>query len=379
MSSWMNRNLPRRRDLTQIPEELRPPLPVPRAERTEVLLSESYHYRPEEDGSPFFMGDQDTHNPVYFPASSSAPLNRPTYSSLFSSALPTSHAPVKDKATAALSSLLTSLTSQYIQIQPPSPKAMELRVEGKSYVFVILRHLRNPSDNDLWISSYNSIRRFYTNKIVIIDDNSSMNTVNGKLYETDIIYSDYPGAGECLPYFYFLMHRWADRMIFLHDTMFLHRPFLPSEVDTTLRFHWHFDPTDKEFIPRLQQLLTSFKQHEPLTSFLSSAPTTAWKACFGVAGVIDLSVANQLEEKYKLFSTAVLMIRNRRDREMMERLFGLVAFHEKLVTTDQCSTFGSILQYPKCFESQDMTLKTATYEVERTGYPTAILKVWRGR
>ncbi len=372
----MNRNLPRRRDLTQIPEELRPPPPIPRAERTEVLVSESYQYYMEEDGSPFFMTDQESHNPVYFPASAT----RPTYSSLFSSNMPSSsQPPSKDKTTSVLSSLLTSLTSQYIQIQPPHPKAIELRVDNKSYVFVILRHIRNPSDNDLWISSYNSIRRFYTNKIVIIDDNSSMNTVNGKLYETDIIYSDYHGAGECLPYFYFLMHQWADRMIFLHDTMFLHRPFLQREVDTSLCFHWHFDPTDKEFIPRLQQLLTSFKNHEPLSTFLSSAPTTEWKACFGVAGIIELSVAVQLEEKYKLFSTAVLMIRNRRDREIMERLFGLVVFHEKLITTDKCSTFGSILHYPKCFESQDMTLKTATYEVERTGYPTAILKVWRGR
>jgi hypothetical protein len=73
------------------------------------------------------------------------------------------------------------------------------------------------------------------------------------------------------------------------------------------------------------------------------------------------------------------MIRNRKDRQMMERLFGLVVFHENLVTTDKCSTFGDILNYPKCFESQDTTIKTATYEVEQAGYNTAILKVWRGR
>jgi hypothetical protein len=378
MSSWMNRHIPRRRDLTQIPEELRPPAPIPRAERTEVVTSETYQYREEESmsGSPFFMGDSESYNPVYYPASS--PSSHSTYASLFPN-LPGSSSSSKDKTTKALSSLLTSLTSQYIQIQPPNPKATELMIDGKTYVFVILRNIRNPADNDLWITSYNSIRKFYTNKIIIIDDNSSMNTVNGKLYETDILYSDYPGAGECLPYFYFLMHRWADRMIFLHDTMFLHRRFLQHEVDTTLQFHWHFNPTDKEYVPRIQQLITSLKHHEPLLPHLSPESRSQWKACFGVACVIDLSVVNLLEEKYKLFSTTVLMIRNRKDRQMMERLFGLVVFHENLVTTDKCSAFGDILNYPKCFESQDTTVKTATYEVEQAGYNTAILKVWRGR
>ena len=65
-----------------------------------------------------------------------------------------------------------------------------------SYVFVILRNIQNARDNDLWISSYNSIRKFYKNKIIIIDDNSKINTVNGKLVNTDIIYSEWNGAGE---------------------------------------------------------------------------------------------------------------------------------------------------------------------------------------
>ena len=54
------------------------------------------------------------------------------------------------------------------------PSAFELKFRDKTYVFVILRHIRTTRDNDLWISSYNSIRKFYTNKIIIIDDNSNM-------------------------------------------------------------------------------------------------------------------------------------------------------------------------------------------------------------
>ena len=70
MSSWVNRHLPRRRDLHQIPEGLRPAPPIPRAERTEVLLSESYQQNMvslQDDGHPFFSSSV-SQNPVYYPA-----------------------------------------------------------------------------------------------------------------------------------------------------------------------------------------------------------------------------------------------------------------------------------------------------------------------
>ena len=37
-----------------------------------------------------------------------------------------------------------------------------------TYGFIILRHVRNFKDNQMWISCYNSIRKFYSNKIIII-------------------------------------------------------------------------------------------------------------------------------------------------------------------------------------------------------------------
>lgn len=374
MSSWANRSSVRRRDLSQIPEGLRPPAPVPRAERSEVLLSEQYQAVASE-GGPFFSFDGyggnggTERNPIYYPTSGGPSLSG-------SRALGAS-------VSAELSSLLSALPSAYSGVQPPHPEAKELRVGGKSYVFVILRHLRQPSDNELWISSYNSIRRHYTNPIVIIDDNSQLNTVNGKLYQTEVIVSDYAGAGETLPYYYFLMHRWADRMIFLHDTMFLYRPFRPEEVDTDARFHWSFQEKDKDTekttttLGRIRPFLSSLRNAKELESTLSA--TDRWRACFGVAMTVSLSVVEAIEEKYKLFSTMVMMIRNRRDREMAERLVGMVFFHEGHVTLDTCDTFGDILNYPKAFESAWSNMATARYQLEQAGYSSAIMKVWRGR
>lgn len=352
MSSWTNRHIPRRRDLSQIPEELRPAAPVPRAERTEVLVSESYQ---QEETHPFFSVTNPYstggYNPVYYPAS--------------------------DRGRGELASLVTSLTTQLSGVQPPHSEAKELVVNGKTYVFVILRHLRTGSDNDLWISSYNSIRRHYTNKIIIIDDNSLINTVNGKLYQTDILQSDYAGAGETLPYYYFLMHRWADRMIFVHDTMFLYRSFRIEEVDTDCRFHWSFVHSDATSTARLQQIIPSLRNHQELMPYINQPES--WRACFGVAMVVGIEVVERLEQKYKLFSTMTMMVRNRKDREMAERLVGLVLFHEDIVTTETCSNFGDILAYPSAFQSEWSNLSTARYQLEHAGYDSALIKVWRGR
>jgi hypothetical protein len=133
-----------------------------------------------------------------------------------------------------------------------NPSAFELTNNDKTYVFVILRHLRNIRDNDLWISSYNSIRKFYTNKIVIIDDNSSINTVDGKLVNAEVIRSEFNGAGEILPYYYFLKYKWADKMIFLHDSMFINRLFTQDELEGDVKFHWHFE---KGYITDLGKLV----------------------------------------------------------------------------------------------------------------------------
>lgn len=364
MSSWANRSQVRRRDLSQIPEELRPAAPVSRAERPEVVQSETYQTSFPDSGSfSFFSPDAGDRNPIYYP---SAFGGHPAPSSLRT---------LGGTVSKELSALVSALPSTYSTVHPPHPEAKELKTGGKSYVFVLLRHIRHPSDNELWISSYNSIRRYYTNKIVIIDDNSQLNTVNGKLYETEIIPSDYAGAGETLPYYYFLMHRWADRMIFLHDTMFLYRPFKPEEVDTEGRFHWSFSNNDSE--GRLRSFLPSLRNHKELAPLLSHPDQ--WRACFGVAMVVGLPVVEALEEKYKLFSTMVMMIRNRKDREMAERLVGLVFFHEGHVTLETCDTFGDILKYPNAFQSEWSNMSSARYQLEQAGYDSAIMKVWRGR
>jgi hypothetical protein len=64
---------------------------------------------------------------------------------------------------------------------------------------------------------------------------------------------------------------------------------------------------------------------------------------------------------------------------MVERLLGLIMFHEKIVSIVKHSNFGDILAYPKAFQSESLNFSTAKYQLEQAGYQSAIIKVWRGR
>jgi hypothetical protein len=341
MSSWANRNIPRKRDLSQIPEQLRPQI-IPRVARPEIVLSESF----QEVSQNTFISN--TRNNERKNTKSEPIINPRQY-------------------------ITKKIDTSF------NPSAFELTYKDKSYVFVILRHLRNTRDNDLWISSYNSIRKYYTNKIIIIDDNSAVNTVDGKLINADIIKSEFPGAGEILPYYYFLKFKWADRMIFLHDSMFINRPFRNNELDGEIKFHWHFDNGDINDFRKITSYLSLVNNGKDIQAFATD-PDVKWRGCFGATTICDLTTIQYLDTEYKIFTNLVLSIRTRKDREAFERVFGIIIYYEGLFDgNDKCSNYGSILGYPGAFESENNNYETASLIVKQKSYDTAILKVWRGR
>lgn len=339
MSSWANRGILSKRNLSQIPEHLRPEI-IPRAARLEIVLSESFQ--------------EVSYNEIIVNERNKEPSKKAE--------------PVVNPRQFVSKKIDTSLNTG----------AFELRLNNKSYVFIILRNIRTARDNDLWISSYNSIRKYYTNRIVIIDDNSLINTVDGKLNNTEIIKSEFNGAGEILPYYYFLKYKWADKMIFLHDSMFINRRFRDTELDGGIKFHWHFDTNKGGDFRKIINYLSMLTNATELQAFATD-PETMWFGCFGATSICDLSTIQYLEEEYKIFSSLVLSIRTRKDRETFERVFGIVLYYEGIFKDEKCSNYGDILKYPGAFESENNNMDTASYAVSQMGYDTAIIKVWRGR
>lgn len=348
MSSWANRRVLTKRDISKIPQEFRPQI-VPRIARPEVVISESFQESPK--------------NEIILNTNNSKTTAKPDIN-------PRQYVTKKINTTTNPSAF--ELT--YISRDPNSREFTE-----KTYVFVILRHLRNIRDNDLWISSYNSIRKFYTNKIVIIDDNSSINTVDGKLVNTEVIRSEFNGAGEILPYYYFLKHKWATTMIFLHDSMFINRLISNEELEDNIKFHWHFEKSYTSDVSKVNTYLSQLYNATELEEFVSN-PNAVWNGCFGATSICDLDLLEYLDIKYKLISNLVMLIRTRKDREAFERILGIVLYSEKRFIYDsKCSNFGDIIKYPGAFDSENNNMETAAHIISQAGYNTAIIKVWRGR
>jgi hypothetical protein len=203
--------------------------------------------------------------------------------------------------------------------------------------------------------------------------------VDGALVNTEVIRSEFNGAGEILPYYYFLKYKWADTMIFLHDSMFIHRLISHDELECNIKFHWHFEKGYVSDLRKINTYISQLSNNTELQEFVSN-PDTQWNGCFGATSICDLDILQQLDDKYKLFSNLVLSIRTRKDREIFERILGIVLYYEQIFDdTKKCSNFGDILKYPGAFDSENNNMETAAHIIGQAGYNTAILKVWRGR
>ncbi len=245
--------------------------------------------------------------------------------------------------------------------------------DASTRVFVITVHVRNEEHNMLWRRCYSSIREFYPDDpIVIIEDNSPLPVSDESLHNTKIIRSKFPGDGEFLPYYYFLKYSWADKMIFLHDSMFLRRPFTNEELNHPIKFHWHFEDHRADDDRYINFLLLHLKEPKDLISY--NKRKHLWYGCFGATSIIDLKLLKKIEKKYA-FTNLINLVINRSYRMAVERVFAILLFKENFVRKNNCSNFGCIHDYPDAFQNVDEEL----LEDLKSNYPGAILKTWHGR
>ena len=253
---------------------------------------------------------------------------------------------------------------------------INLEYDNQSYVFVILRHVRIPDDNYYWVNSYRSIRELYNNKIVIIDDYSEYPVDNIELVNTEIIASEFKGAGECLPYYYFMKHQWADRMVFLHDSMCMARHFQPSELERPCSFHLHFEQKYVGCMPEILNFLSLLEDH---SDFQTYASARTLKGCFGAAAIVSNEAIQYLETKFKYFSIIVQHMHCRSDREVFERMIAVGLYYGKFMDENKPSNFGDIDNYPNNFQKHINTIAAAKENINKHHYSSAIVKLWRGR
>jgi hypothetical protein len=204
--------------------------------------------------------------------------------------------------------------------------------QDASVGFIITRHVNNESANKIWVSCISQIRKSYpTRQIVIIDDNSNYEFVkvptdNPNILDNCIVInSEYKGAGELLPYYYYSKNKWFDKAIFIHDSVFINGP-IPTDDVKNVKFIWEFEPEQVyEERPYIEEFLGYLNYGDELLKLFND--NNRWRGCYGVMSVITHSYAAHLCEKYNL-PILTNHVNKRVHRMSMERILAILCFHD---------------------------------------------------
>jgi hypothetical protein len=240
--------------------------------------------------------------------------------------------------------------------------------------FIIVRHVNSERTNQLWQECYKSIRLFYDNPIIIIDDNSDSKFLTTlEMTNVRVIQSEYPKRGELLPYYYLLKEGWFDIAVILHDSVFIQAPIKFNEPN---RYLWHFTTHDWDNKQGEIECIRKLKNHEPLLEFYNS--TEKWNGCFGVMSIITYNMIHDINMKYNFF-ILLNTILTRSDRMMIERVFAVVLAYESGLNKDNCSYFGNIQTYCNWGFNETYTIANYLEDKANNNINLPVVKLWLGR
>lgn len=209
--------------------------------------------------------------------------------------------------------------------------------------FIIIRHVKDSKSNLYWKESYRCIRKFYEEPIIIIDDSSNPEFVKDdiEVINTTIIYDkDHKGAGEILPYYYFLMIKPFDRAIVIHDTVFIQKKidFGNDDVSLLWTFPHYFDD---EIFHLIKDVIEKLEKSKELIEFYHQKEK--WLGCFGVMSVITWNKLNEINENHKIFDNIFKIMNQRSYRHALERVYSLLVYYNSKKSVN--SIFNNIFQY----------------------------------
>jgi hypothetical protein len=238
--------------------------------------------------------------------------------------------------------------------------------------FILLRHVNSKVSDLYWKESYARIRKFYPeHPIMIIDDASNPEFLNESIHTTKctVIYNtQYKGAGELLPYYYFHLLHPFDVAVILHDSVFLNS-YIEFSTNDPVRFLWSFTHQfDHEIFHHIDNLLQKADHYDNLIQKYHKG--SEWLGCFGVMSSIHWDFLDKIQKAHSLFQNVLPFIQNRANRHGLERFFAVLCYYNQPMIQD--AYFGNIHKYCRWgvtfwdYLTQDMSK-----------YP--IVKVWSGR
>ena len=250
----------------------------------------------------------------------------------------------------------------------------QITKKNNDFGFIIIRHVNSIKTNYYWIESYKCIRKYYTNKIIIIDDNSNYDFIkynNIDFVDCEFINSEYKGRAEILAYYYYYKNNFFKKAIIIHDSTFINK-YIDFNKYNGINFIWHFthhwDNQQSEL-----KLLNKVYNNNNLKKFYYNK--NKWYGCFGIQSVIDYTFLKSIVLKYNIFSL-INYITTRPIRMDFERIFALICFYENRDLINKPSIFGIIHHYIHWGYTLEQYL---TDKINNNLNRYDIIKVWTGR
>lgn len=253
----------------------------------------------------------------------------------------------------------------FAQNQHPQPHPHDFGV-------VILQCARKQDHAMLSRICYKSVRSAYPDApIMLIDDASTMPNIFRGDDDTLVTFiaSEFPGAGELLPYFYLHKLRPFRQALILHDSMFL-RSALPR-IERPILFLWTFPSFVWNDVENYRPIIEALPRNatEALSIYDNMA---AWMGCFGSAAVIDLDALDKLESHFG-FLSLVHVIKSRTDRMALERLMGVMCFALKMFTREGGISLSGDIGAHAYFNTNRLR------DMIVSPYKSFVLKTWHSR
>ena len=194
----------------------------------------------------------------------------------------------------------------------------------EDYIFLILRHITKQMKNseDTWKECYKSIRKFYSNKIIIIDNDSDYSIVNDdiNLENCEIMNNPFYNNRLFAP-FYHLLNIDFSKAIIIHDGVIFQK-FVDFSKFSNVKYFWHFDMKCYDNIQLIEYQLEQLTNNTILYDIFRKKNFTG---CMGCCLAIEKDFLLNIENTYKL-SNLKYYINNQIDAIAFERTISIICF-----------------------------------------------------
>lgn len=247
----------------------------------------------------------------------------------------------------------------------------------EDFGFIIMRNIICEETSLYWRECVTCIRKFYNEKIIVIDDNSKLENdlskdekefVNILLKKSEIV-----GSGEGYAYYYAWKYRPFKKFIVMHDSMFFNKKVNFDHI-IDVKFLWHFHNYNWFNETYLDMLLENCSTTNDFLNLFNNK--NQWYGCFGVCSVITLDFLDKLFHDFHL--EKVIERVNCRDHRMcLERIFAVLCFlihddKEKMYSNP--SIFGNIHNSKNAFHQRWNHYINKDYDDH-----SECIKIWSGR